>query len=79
MDGLFCYMMVFFPIFLIITVILVLVFIELPMLLYRKYNLELYQRIKPKIWIAYLIVIILFITISVLLIYDLNQPSQFIY
>lgn len=74
MYGFLFYMIYLFPVFLLITVVFVWVYIKRPMSLFRKYNLELYQRIKPKIWIAYLIVILLFIAISVFFVYQLNQP-----
>jgi hypothetical protein len=79
MDGLLMYMIFIFPLMLIFTVFLVLLFIELPMSIIKKFKTALHLRLKPKIWIAYLIVIVLFIVVSGLLIYDFNQPSQFIY
>jgi hypothetical protein len=79
MDGLLFYMMLIFPFLLIITVVLVLLFIELPMVIIKKFKSGLYQRIKPKIWIAYLIVVLLFITISVWIIYELNHPTHYVF
>jgi hypothetical protein len=79
MDGLLFYLVIIFPFLLIITVVLVMVYIWLPMLSLKKFNNEKYLRVKPKIWIAYLIVIVLFIVVSVWIIYELNHPTHYIF